>query len=62
MRTFQEPDCSRAGVYGSDIRSPPNPRTVNMIKSPPDTRIKDLKVHKVGEKAMLSFTLEPCGP
>jgi hypothetical protein len=32
--TFQEPDCTRAGVYISDIRDPANPVTVGMIKSP----------------------------
>lgn len=60
--TFQEPTCDRAGVFISDIRDPANPQTVTMIKSPPDTRINDVKVHSVGDKDVLIFSLEKCGP
>lgn len=59
--TFQEPTCDRSGVYISDIRDPANPSTVGMIKSPPNTRINDVKVHQVGNKDVLIHTLEPCG-
>ncbi|MBW7471669.1 hypothetical protein QQF73_00150 [Marinobacter sp. M216] len=59
--TFQEPDCTRAGVFISDIRDPANPVTVGMIKSPPDTRINDVKVTQVGDRDVLIHSLEPCG-
>lgn len=60
--TFQEPTCDRAGVYISDIQNPDTPTTIGMIKSPPGTRINDVKVHPIGDKDVLIFTLEPCGP
>lgn len=60
--TFQEPDCSRAGVYISDIRDPFNPTTVGMIKSPPKTRINDVKVIQIDDRSVLIHSLEPCGP
>lgn len=60
--TFQEPDCTRAGVYISDIRDPANPVTVGMIKSPPQTRINDVKVTRIGDRDVLIHSLEPCGP
>lgn len=60
--TFQEPECTRAGVYISDIRDPANPVTVGMIKSPPQTRINDVKVARIGDKDVLIHSLEPCGP
>lgn len=60
--TFQEPDCSRAGVFISDIRDPANPTTIGMIKSPPQTRINDVKVYPVAGKDVLIHSLEPCGP
>ena len=59
--TFQEPTCDRAGVYISDIRDPYNPTTVDMIPSPPNTRINDVKVHEFGRRDVLIMTLEPCG-
>ena len=59
--TFQEPTCDRSGVYVSDIHDPANPTTVTMIKSPPFTRINDVKVHPVGDKDVLIMTLEDCG-
>lgn len=60
--TFQEPDCDRSGVYISDIRDPANPVTVGMIKSPPETRINDVKVTEIGGRDVLIHSLEPCGP
>lgn len=60
--TFQEPTCDRSGVFISDIRDPAAPKTVTMIKSPPQTRINDVKVHSVGERDVLIFSLEQCGP
>lgn len=59
--TFEEPSCDRAGVYISDISDPENPATVNMIKSPPDTRVNDVKTHEVNGRTVLVYTLEPCG-
>ncbi|CZF84062.1 PA domain-containing protein [Grimontia marina] len=59
--TFQEPTCDRSGVYISDIRDPANPVTVKMIKSPPNTRINDVKVYSIAGKDVLIHTLEPCG-
>ena len=59
--TFEEPTCDRSGVFISDIRNPANPQTINMIKSPPNTRINDVKVHAVGDRDVLIFTLEKCG-
>ncbi|NVK40729.1 MAG: hypothetical protein HWE39_05750 [Oceanospirillaceae bacterium] len=59
--TFQEPDCTRAGVYISDIRDPANPVTVGMIKSPPQTRINDVKVTEINGRDVLIHSLEPCG-
>lgn len=59
--TFQEPTCDRSGVYISDIRDPSNPTTVGMIKSPPDTRINDVKVVEVDGRDVLIHSLEPCG-
>lgn len=60
--TFEEPTCDRSGVFVSDIRDPANPTTVTMIKSPPNTRINDVKVHEIGRRDILIFTLEKCGP
>lgn len=60
--TFQEPTCDRSGVYISDIRNPAKPTTVNMIKSPPDTRVNDVKTITLpGGRTVLIHTLEPCG-
>lgn len=60
--TFQEPTCDRAGVYISDIRNPSEPTTVGMIKSPPNTRINDVKVMEIDGRDVLIHSLEPCGP
>lgn len=59
--TFQEPTCDRSGVYISDISDPANPTTVTMIKSPPDTRVNDVKTIDVGDRTVLIHTLEQCG-
>lgn len=59
--TFQEPSCDRSGVYISDIRDPANPEMVGMIKSPPNTRINDVKVTRIGDRDVLIHSLEPCG-
>ncbi len=58
--TFQEPTCDRSGVFISDIRDPANPVTVKMIKSPPNTRINDVKVYEIAGKDVLIHSLEPC--
>ncbi|MDO3720157.1 hypothetical protein QVZ43_00380 [Marinobacter sp. chi1] len=60
--TFEEPTCDRSGVFISDIRDPSNPVKIGMIKSPPQTRVNDVKVTPVGDRDVLIFTLEPCGP
>jgi hypothetical protein len=65
--TFQEPDCSDAGVFVVDMAAAvanyPNTEgaTVAEIKSAPNTRINDVKVHTVGDKDVLIATQEPCG-
>lgn len=59
--TFEEPTCDRAGVYISSLSDPTNPQTVGMIKSPPNTRVNDVKVIDVGNRDVLIHTLEPCG-
>ncbi len=59
--TFDEPTCDRAGVYISDIRDPANPTTIGRIKSPPDTRVNDVKTIAIGARTVLIHTLEPCG-
>jgi hypothetical protein len=65
--TFQEPDCSNAGVFVVDMAAAvanyPDTEgsTVAEIKSAPNTRINDVKVHTVGDKDVLVTTQEPCG-
>ena len=64
--TFQEPGCSDAGVFIVDIAAAiDNPEidgaTVAEIKSAPNTRINDVKVHSVGDVDVLITTQEPCG-
>ncbi len=65
--TFQEPDCSDAGVFVVDMAAAvanyPDAEgaTVAEIKSAPNTRINDVKVHTVGDKDVLITTQEPCG-
>ena len=59
--TFEDPACDRSGVYISDISDPADPTTVGMIKSPPNTRVNDVKVLAVGDTDVLIHSLEPCG-
>ncbi len=65
--TFQEPDCSDAGVFIVDMAAAvanyPNTEgaTVAEIRSAPNTRINDVKVHSVGDVDVLISTQEPCG-
>lgn len=65
--TFQEPDCTDAGVFIVDIEQAianypaMEGATVAEIRSAPNTRINDVKVHRVGEKDVLITTQEPCG-
>jgi len=67
--TFQEPECSSAGVFVVDIAAAISNyaggdisgATVAQIKSAPNTRINDVKVHTVGDKDVLITTQEPCG-
>lgn len=65
--TFQEPDCSSSGVFVVDIAAAianyPNTSgaTVAEIKSPPDTRINDVKTITIGDTDVLITTEEPCG-
>ena len=65
--TFQEPDCSDAGVFVIDMATAvanypdTSGATVAEIKSAPNTRINDVKVHRVGDVDVLITTQEPCG-
>ncbi len=67
--TFQEPECSNAGVFVVDINQAIanyangelEGATVAEIPSAPNTRINDVKVHTVGDKDVLIATQEPCG-
>ena len=71
--TFQDPGCSDAGVFVVDMAAavanydPDNPdlvsndATVAHIRSAPNTRVNDVKVHQVGDTAVLVATQEPCG-
>jgi len=64
--TFQNP-CSEAGVFIVDmaaaIANYPSTEgaTVASIKSAPNTRINDVRVHTVGDTDVLITTQEPCG-
>ncbi|NND74211.1 MAG: hypothetical protein HKN44_04315 [Ilumatobacter sp.] len=64
--TFQAP-CSDAGVFVVDMAAAvanypaTSGATVAEIKSAPNTRINDVKVHTVGDKDVLITTQEPCG-
>jgi hypothetical protein len=64
--TFQDP-CTDAGVFVVDISAAiaqyPDTEgaTVAEIKSAPNTRINDVKVHTVGDTDVLITTQEPCG-
>lgn len=65
--TFQNPDCTNAGVFIVDIEQAiaGYPATegglVAEINSAPNTRINDVKVHRVGDTDVLITTQEPCG-
>jgi len=65
--TFQEPDCSDAGVFIIDMAAAvanypdTSGATVAEIRSAPNTRINDVKVHAVGDVDVLITTQEPCG-
>ncbi len=64
--TFQDP-CTDAGVYIVDmdaaVANYPNTEgaTVASIRSAPNSRINDVKVHAVGGRDVLITTQEPCG-
>ncbi len=64
--TFQDP-CTDAGVFIVDVAAAianyPDTEgaTVADIKSAPNTRINDVKVHTVGDVDVLITTQEPCG-
>ena len=67
--TFQEPGCTVAGVFVVDIEQAianhangvDEGATIAEIRSAPNTRINDVKVHTVGDKDVLITTQEPCG-
>lgn len=65
--TFQQPDCDASGVFIVDVAAAvehyPNVEgaTVAEIRSSPNTRINDVKVHTVGDVDVLIATQEPCG-
>lgn len=68
--TFQDP-CTDAGVFIIDMAAAVEQydggngvsegATVAEIKSAPNTRINDVKVHTVGDTDVLIATQEPCG-
>ena len=64
--TFKKP-CTDAGVLIVDISAAianypgTEGATVATIKSAPNTRINDVKVHTVGDTDVLITTQEPCG-
>ena len=71
--TYQEPDCSRAGVFVVDISmavknhadSKMSGAVVAEIKSAPNTRVNDVKVHSITfhnqQRDVLILTEEKCG-
>jgi hypothetical protein len=63
--TFEEPTCDRSGVFIANISNPAAPTNVAHIKSPPDTRVNDVKTIRLDNKhftgTVLIHTLEPCG-
>ncbi|MGI9608205.1 MAG: hypothetical protein ACR2P0_18885, partial [Acidimicrobiales bacterium] len=67
--TFQEPDCTNSGVFVVDIEQTlenyangiEDGATVGEIKSAPNTRVNDVKVHAVGDTDVLIMTEEMCG-
>jgi len=70
--TYQEPDCTRAGVFIVDIDAAidnypeMSGAVVAEIKSAPNTRVNDVKVHTVTfqnkTRDVLVMTEEKCGP
>jgi len=65
--TFQEPECSTAGVFVVDIAMAienypeTSGATVAEIPSAVDTRINDVKTVEIGDTDVLIATEEPCG-
>ena len=68
--TFQDPGCTDAGVFVVDMAAAvanydpsdiTGDATVAHIRSAPNTRVNDVKVHQVGDTAVLVTTQEPCG-
>lgn len=65
--TFQEPECTTAGVFVVDIAQAvenypeTTGATVAEIKSAEDTRINDVKLVEIGDMDVLITTEEPCG-
>ncbi len=65
--TFQDPECSSSGVFVVDLAAAianypdTTGATVAEIKSPPDTRVNDVKTITVGDRTVLITTEEPCG-
>jgi len=68
--TFQDPGCTNAGVFVVDIDEAiaqyadgggTEGALVAEIKSAPNTRVNDVKVHTVGDTDVLIATEEPCG-
>ncbi len=65
--TFQDPECTTSGVFVVDmaeaIANYPDitGATVAEIKSPPDTRVNDVKAITIGDRDVLITTEEPCG-
>jgi hypothetical protein len=61
LGSFEDPTCDRSGVYIMDIEDPSNPTLVRHIKSPPNTRVNDVKTVQIGNRTVLIHTLEQCG-
>lgn len=65
--TFQEPECTTAGVFVVDIAMAienypeTSGATVAEIPSAVDTRINDVKTVEIGDTDVLIATEEPCG-
>lgn len=63
--TYQEPTCDRSGVWVTDISDPASPKVATMIKSPPSTRVNDVKTIRLDNRffkgTVLIHSLEPCG-
>jgi hypothetical protein len=61
LGSFEDPTCDRTGVFIMDIEDPSNPTLVRHIKSPPNTRVNDVKTVQIGSRTVLIHTLEQCG-